>query len=75
MLFGISKTSINGALALLIVIGLELLHSGSPLISPFAIALITLGLGICRAIVGSLQGDAPQNPPPPPVAMQPGVKP
>jgi hypothetical protein len=54
---------------------LELLHSGSPLISPFAIALITLGLGICRAIVGSLQGDAPQNPPPPPVTMQPGVKP
>jgi hypothetical protein len=59
MIFGISKTSINGALALLIVIGMALLVSGSPLIGNTVTLWITLILGVLRAVVGFTQGDAP----------------
>lgn len=59
MLFGISKTSINGVLALLIVIATALLGSGSPLIGQKATLWIMLILGVLRAIVGMLQNDTP----------------
>ena len=55
----ISKTSINGALALAITIGLALLASGSPLIGARATVWITLVLAVLRAVVGFLQNDAP----------------
>ncbi len=59
MIWGISKTSINGVLALLIVVGTALLASGSPLIGQTATLWITLALGVLRTVVGFLQGDAP----------------
>lgn len=62
MIFGISKTSINGVLALLIVVGTALLASGSPLIGTTATLAITLALGVLRAVVGFLQGDSPAKP-------------
>jgi hypothetical protein len=61
MIFGISKTTLNGVLALLITIGLALLASGSPLIGAKATAIITLVLAVLRAVVGFLQGDAAPN--------------
>jgi hypothetical protein len=61
MILGISKTTINGALALLITIGLALLASGSPLVGAKATAIITLILGVLRALVGFLQNDAPPS--------------
>ena len=57
-IFGVSKTSINGMLALLIAVGLALLASGSPLIGATATLWITLGLSVLRALVGFLQNDA-----------------
>ena len=59
MIWGISKTSINGVLALLIVVGTALLAGGSPLIGQTATLWITLALGVLRAVVGFLQGYAP----------------
>jgi len=58
MIFGISKTSINGMLALLIVVGTALLASGSPIIGQTVTLWITLGLGVLRAVVGFLQTDS-----------------
>ena len=58
MIFGISKTTVNGVLALLITVGLALLASGSPLIGTTATAVITLVLAVLRAVVGFLQTDA-----------------
>jgi hypothetical protein len=58
-LFGISKTTIQGALSLLVVICIALLGSGSPLIGATATVWITLALGVLKAIVGMLQNDAP----------------
>ena len=52
------KTSTNGILALLIVVGTALLASGSPLIGQTATLYITLGLGVLRALVGFLQTDS-----------------
>lgn len=59
MLLGVSKTTINGILALLIAVGLALLSSGSPLIGAQATLWITLAMAVLRALVGFLQNDAP----------------
>lgn len=61
-LFGVSKTTIQGVLSLLIVIGLALLGSGSPLIGPNATAAITLVLAVVKAVLAYTQGDAPATP-------------
>ena len=52
------KTSAQGILSLLVVIGLSLLGSGSPLISYKVTLWITLGLGVAKAVLGFLQNDA-----------------
>lgn len=66
MLFGISKTTLNGVLALLITLGTSLLAYQVPtaLLSPqvqhvwmWVTAVTTLLLGILRAVVGFLQKD------------------
>ena len=71
MIFGVSKTTINGILAFLIVVFGALLSSGSPLIGPKPTLIITLLLGVLRAVVGFLQHDAPPNPTPPVAPAQP----
>ena len=62
MIFGVSKTTLNGILALLIAISLALLASGSPLIGTQATLWLTLILAVLRAVVGFLQTDAPEVP-------------
>jgi hypothetical protein len=57
-IFGISKTTIQGFLSLLVVIALVLLNSGSPLIGSTATLYITLILAVLKAVVGVLQNDA-----------------
>ena len=52
------KTTTQGILSLLVVIGLSLLGSGSPLISYKVTLWITLGLGVAKAVLGFLQNDA-----------------
>jgi len=58
-LLGVSKTTIQGVLSLMVVVGLTLLSSGSPLIGAKATAIITLAVAVLKAVVGFLQGDAP----------------
>ena len=57
-IFGVSKTTIQGILSLLVVVCIALLGSGSPLIGTTATIWITLVLGVLKAIVGVMQGDA-----------------
>lgn len=68
MIFGISKTTINGILALLIVILTSILSYQVPaaLLTPqasrtwlYVTAFCTFALGVLRAVVGFLQTDAP----------------
>jgi hypothetical protein len=74
MIFGISKTTLNGILALLITILSSILSYQIPtaLLNPQAsrmwlivTAVCTFLSGILRAIVGFMQNDAPPNPPAP----------
>jgi hypothetical protein len=58
-IFGISKTTIQGVLSLLIVVCIALLSSGSPLIGATATIWITLVLGVLKAVVGVMQNDSP----------------
>ena len=73
MIFGISKTTLNGILALLITILTALMTYQVPtaLLTPQAshtwlviTAVANLACGILRAIVGFLQSDAPPANPP-----------
>ena len=74
MIFGISKTTINGVLAFLIATlsTITAYQVPSAMLSPGQSHIwlwVTLGanglVALCRVWVGLLQGDAPLNPPGP----------
>ena len=52
------KSTANGVLALFITIGVTMMATNSPLLTPRVTLWITMGLAVARAVVGLLSKDA-----------------